>query len=138
VSLRERVATHEAGHACAAIVFGMPLIRASIIQCAVNCAGFRCSRDLATEIRVVFLLSGGEAERLFCGSDDGSAADLRTAREHLVQRVGPLHIGIELDRYRSAARALVTTPWARDRITRIAAVLLRCGSLNAEEIYQLG
>jgi hypothetical protein len=61
-------------------------------------------------------LSGGEAERLFCGSDDGSVADLRTAREHLAQRFGPLRLGVELDRYRTAARSLVTTPWARERI----------------------
>jgi hypothetical protein len=66
--------------------------------------------------RVTFLLSGGEAERLFCGSDDGSVADLRTAREHLAQRFGPLRLGVELDRYRTAARSLVTTPWARERI----------------------
>jgi hypothetical protein len=92
---------------------------------------------LATEIRVVFLLSGGEAERVFFGSDDGSAGDLRTAREHLVQRCGPLRIGIELDRYRDAARRLVTSAWALQRIRLIADALLRCGSLDAEQIYEL-
>ncbi len=74
----------------AAIIFGMPLIRASIIACEVNCAGFRCPRGLVTEIRVTFLLSGGEAEKVFFRNDDGGAADLRTAREHLAERISPL------------------------------------------------
>jgi hypothetical protein len=86
--------------------------RASIIQCAVDCSGFRCPHDLETEIRVTFLLSGGDGAAVL-RRDDGSAADLRTAHEHLVQRFGPLRIGIELDRYRSAARSLVTASTSR-------------------------
>jgi hypothetical protein len=135
VSLRERVSIHEAAHAVAALTYGVPLIRANLREVA--CASFRAPRGLATEALVVFWLSGGEAERLFCGSDDGSAGDLRTAREHLVQRCGPLRLGIELDRYRSAARSLVPAPSAQARIRLIADALLRCGSLDAEQIYEL-
>jgi hypothetical protein len=75
--------------------------------------------------------------RLFCGSNEGSAADLRTAREHLVRRIGPLRIGVERDRYRSAARSLVSSSSAQRRIRVIADALLRCGSLDAEQIYEL-
>jgi hypothetical protein len=38
----------------------------------------------------------------------------------------PLRLGVELEPHREAARRLVGTPWARERITRIAAALLRC------------
>src|SRR4029079_6257662 len=54
-------ALHEAGHATAAITLGLPLIRASIIDWAVDCSSFL--RDLAIGVRVTFVLSGGEAER---------------------------------------------------------------------------
>jgi hypothetical protein len=120
VSLRERIATHEAGHACAAIVFGMPLVRASIIDCTVDCSGFRAPRTLASEFLVTFWLSGGEAEQAFFGVGEGSAGDLHTAGEYLVQKVGPLRLGVELDRYRSAARSLVTAPSTERRIRLIA------------------
>jgi hypothetical protein len=113
----------------------MPLVRASIIDCAVDCSSFRAPRDLETEIRVTFLPSGGEAERLFFGSDDGSAGDLRSARDYLARKVGPLRLGVELDRYRTAARSLVMTQQHRIRV--IADALLRCGSLQAEQIYEL-
>jgi hypothetical protein len=34
-------------------------------------------------------------------------------------------------------RRLVGTPWACERITQIADALLRCESLDAEQIYEL-
>jgi hypothetical protein len=66
------------------------------------------------------------------GTDEGSTGYYATAREHLTKRCSPLQLGIELDRYRTAARSLVTTPWACDGITRIAAALLRYGSLRTD------
>jgi hypothetical protein len=64
-----------------------------------------------------------------------AAAILR--REHLAERIAPLRLGVELDRFRTAARSLVSVPSAQARIRMIAAALLRCGSLDAEQIYEL-
>jgi hypothetical protein len=119
----------------AAIVLGMPLTRASIIDRAVDCHGFRAPRHLASEFLVTFLLSGGEAERAFYGTDGGSGADLHRAREYLLRKVGPLRLGVELDRFRGAARSLVRLNEPRIRL--LAAALLRRGSLRSEEIYEL-
>jgi hypothetical protein len=82
-------------------------------------------------------LSGGEAEPVFFGADEGSKADYATARKHLAQRFSPLRIGVELERHRDAARRLVTSAWAQDRIRLIADALLRCGVLSNEQIYEL-
>jgi hypothetical protein len=113
-TLREHVAIREAGHACAALTYGVALLRADLGE--VNCAPFRAPRGLVTEAPVTFWLAGAEAEKAFCGTDEGSAADLRTTREHLA-----LRLGVELDRFRTAARALVSTPSAQARIRMIAA-----------------
>jgi hypothetical protein len=51
--------------------------------------------------------------------------------------VDPLMIGVEIDRCRDAARSLVSTPWARDEISRIAAALMRHGTLTADQISEL-
>ena len=120
----------------AAIIFGMPLIRASIIACEVKCAGFRRPRGLVTEIRVTFLLSGGEAEKVFFATTRRRGRS-SAAREHLAGGSARWRVGVQLDRYRSAVRALVSAPSAQARIRLIAASLLRRGSLDAEQIHEL-
>jgi hypothetical protein len=88
---------------------------------------------------VTLCLSGPAAEQLFCGPiEDGSdQANYEMARRHLSQQFNPLHVGAEFARLKDAARRLVRTPWAEQRIRLLAAALLRCGTLSAEEIFEV-
>jgi hypothetical protein len=82
-------------------------------------------------------LAGPEAETLFCGpiTDGSDEGDLRTAREFLARSIpNPLRAAAELARCRDAAARLVRSAWAQRRIRVLADALLRCGTLNADEI----
>jgi hypothetical protein len=72
-SLRERIATHEAGHSVAALTYGITLISVTIVgHPHAQCASYRPPQGLACEALLTFLLAGPEAEKEFCGaSDDG-------------------------------------------------------------------
>jgi hypothetical protein len=68
-SLRERTAIHEAGHATAAITYGVPVV-AVTIQDRPHLRGgqYRApAPDLGFEAIAVLCLSGIAAEELFCG-----------------------------------------------------------------------
>jgi hypothetical protein len=56
------------------------------------------------------------------------------AYEHLQRRVGRLRLGLEFERLRDNARALVRTSWARSRIPALAEALQRHGTLDGEQI----
>jgi hypothetical protein len=141
MSLRERAAVHEAGHATAAITFGIPVIAVTIKNKPhLRSACYRAPHDCGLECMVTLCLSGPEAEKEFCGpiSDDSDRVDYEMAREYLARCVAnPLQAAAELVRYRDAAQRLVRSPWAQRRIVAIADALLRHGSLNAEQIFEL-
>jgi hypothetical protein len=42
--------------------------------------------------------------------------------------------GLEFERLRDSARALVRTSWARSRISLLAEALQRCGTLTGEQV----
>jgi hypothetical protein len=88
------------------------------------------------EAILVLCLSGPEAEEEFCGpiTDDGDRIDYEMACEYLARQLNPLQVGGELVRCRDAARRLVRSAWAQQRIVAIADALLRNGSLSGDEI----
>jgi hypothetical protein len=76
------------------------------------------------------------AEELFCGpiTDSSDRIDYQTARNYLAG-LEPLRAAAELARCRGAALSLVRL---HERyIELIAAALLRLGSLDAEQIYEI-
>jgi hypothetical protein len=86
------------------------------------------------------------APRAAIGSRSTFSSKVRSLRLHaisgtpdgyLARRFSPLQIGFELARCRDAAQRLVRTSWAQQRICQIANALLRRGSLNSEQIYEL-
>jgi hypothetical protein len=129
MDLRRRCATHEAGHAVAALAFAIPIIRVTIAEDMphLHRGRYRTEANLALECMVTLCLSGPEAEREFCGpiSDDSDRVDHEMAREYLARQLNPLQVGAELVRYRDAAQRLVRSAWARHRIVAIAEHL--CG-----------
>jgi hypothetical protein len=139
-SLRQRTATHEAGHVCAAIVYGIPVLSVTIDHApnmhrghskAAHACGFECL--------TVLCLAGPAAEELFCGPITDPAAiqqDLRMARAHLSRAIAdPLQVIAELLRCRDAAARLVRSQWGATRIAKLAEALLRQGTLRGEQIF---
>ncbi len=71
-------------------------------------------------------------------TDDSDQTDIAMAREYLARRFEPALMLVEFNRHRDAAERLIATPWGRQRIERIAAALLRHGTLSGEAIGGLG
>jgi hypothetical protein len=86
----------------------------------------------------VLALSGPVGEAFFCGpiTDNSDAGDYRMTRSYLA-RAGfdLLRIEAEIGRLKLAADRLVRTESAR--IELIAAALLRHGTLDTEQIFEL-
>jgi hypothetical protein len=137
-SLIERISIHEAGHAVAALVFAVPIIRVTIENDTphLHRGRYRAEANLALECMVTLCLSGPEAEKEFCGpiSDNSDRVDYQMAYEYLARQLNPLQVGGELVRYRDAAQRLVRSAWARHRIRLLADALLRHGTLTGEQI----
>jgi hypothetical protein len=137
---RERCAIHEAAHATAALILGVPLVSISDNDTPHMHRGrYRPPHDCGLETMVMLWLSGPAAEELFFGSitDDGDLADYEMAREYLSRGLDPLHAAAELSRCRAAAERLVRSAWAQQRIRLLADALLRCGTLSVEEIHRI-
>ena len=134
VSLRERCAYHDAGHVCAALVLGVPVISVSIDdEPHMHRARYRAPHDLGLETIVVLCLSGPASEILFCGpiTDGGDEPDLQMARDHLSRAIAdPLRAAAELSRCCAAAERLVRSAWPQQRIRLLADALLRCAAPN--------
>jgi hypothetical protein len=130
------------GHATAALIYGIPVVRVSAAADDPHFLRGRCRLppNLALECMTVLCLCGPAAEQLFCGPivDGGDECDLAMAREYLAREFDPLRVGIELMRLRDAADKLARTPWASRRIQVIATALLQRGSLTGEQIAALG
>jgi hypothetical protein len=139
-SFRERIAIHESGHVCAAIIFGVPVTHATIERAPhVQCSSFRAPHGLACEALLTFYLAGGEAEKEFFGASDdgGNRIDYQNARSELARQFGPLQVGFQLERYRDAAHRLVRSQWGATRIAQVSRALLARGTLSGEEIFEL-
>jgi hypothetical protein len=69
-SIRERIAVHEAGHVIAAVVFGIPITRATIVEDPqVQCGRYHTDlANLALEANVTFYRAGRSAEALHFGT----------------------------------------------------------------------
>jgi hypothetical protein len=91
--LRRRNADHEAGHAVAALTFGIPIVKVTIDEDPpyMHRGKYDDRPDFAVEVIVVLCLAGGEAERLFCGSITDDADRTRSALSAIFRRfaVGP-------------------------------------------------
>jgi hypothetical protein len=138
---RERIAHHEAGHCCAALIYNIEILNASIDALGpphVQQGSFRLPPHLHRESAGVFYLSGGAAEQLFFGTipEGHDGADIANCREYLLMNgVDVFTVGAEMARLRSAADRLVASE--RDRIRLIAEALLRHGRLTGEQILEL-
>jgi hypothetical protein len=136
-ALLERIAHHEAGHTCACIVYGVPLLSVTVVDRPLARRG-RLRGGLGVEIVGTICFAGPAAEELFCGlpasADRGDRIDYEMAYAHLRRHVGPLRRGLEFERARDSARALVRTAWARSRIPVLAEALQRHGTLDVEQI----
>ncbi len=143
MNLQRRCAIHEAGHATAALAFGIPIIAVSIADDRPHLHRDRYrahDENFGLEAIVILCLSGPEAERELCGAadDGGDHLDYEMAREYLARHItNPLNAAAELARYRDAAQRLVRSPWAQQRIRLLADALLRRGNLSGEQIFEL-
>jgi hypothetical protein len=142
MSLLERIAYHESGHAAAALTFGMPIIRVTIDADPPHChrGRWRSKSDMALANIVTLCLCGPAAEIAYVGpiTDNSDHIDHAMARRYLAEGgVDPVLIGVEIGRLGDAADRLVRTDWARRRIGLMAHALLRYGSLTGGQISEL-
>jgi hypothetical protein len=134
-----REAIHEAGHATAAILYGIPIIAVTITgdRPHLHRGDYRPARSIDGLARIVTLCcSGPAAEEYFCGSvlDGCIVTDLRMARGYLAQRLVPDQVETQLAHCRDMAARLVRSRWGRWHIKRIASALLACGTLDGERV----
>ena len=137
VSLRERIATHEAGHTVAAITYGVPIISVTVEDRPHMRRGryHAPTPDLGFEAIAVICFAGICAEELLVGPIDDGGDDLLMVREHIARSVSnPLQVGVELARHRDAAARLVRSQWGAARIAKLAEALLQHGTLTGEQI----
>jgi hypothetical protein len=72
-SLRERMATHEASHATAALILGVPIVGIRMDPPHMHRGHYRAPHDCGLEYLVTICLSGLIGEELICGTiTDGS------------------------------------------------------------------
>jgi hypothetical protein len=138
-SFRERCAYHEASHATAAQILGVPIVSVSLNPPNMHRGRYTADRAFGLECLTVLCLAGIAGEELFCGpiTGGGDQPDLQMAREYLARSISnPLRAAAELSRCRTAAERLVRSAWAQQRIRLLADALLRCGTLSGEEIHR--
>jgi hypothetical protein len=140
-SLRQRTAIHEAAHAVAALVYGIPVLSVTIGHAPhMHRGAYKAEHACGLECLTVVCFAGIAAEELFCGpiTDGGDQPDLRMAREYLARSISnPLRAAAELSRLRDAAQRLVRSGWAQQRIRLLADALLRHGTLTADDVAAL-
>src|SRR6516225_10887606 len=89
-SLSERAAYHEAGHATAAMAYGIPIIRVTIKNETPHLlrGHYRPQHEAGLECMATLCLAGPAAEAYFCGSieDGADRFDILMAREYLARQ----------------------------------------------------
>jgi hypothetical protein len=138
--LRQRICFHEAGHAVAALVFGIPIL-------SVTLEPPRLLRGRmpspALEHLLTLCYAGAAAESLHCGRccDLGDKIDNEMARDYLLRMRGGgarfVEMGTQIELARTSAERLVATPWARRRVPLIARALEYRGTLGGQDVYAL-
>jgi hypothetical protein len=134
---RKREAYHEAGHAAAALAFGIPIVAVSIgDRPHLHRGTYRPRNVLELERLVTLCLAGPEAERAFFGSAGycGDGTDQRMACSFLARGFAPAEIEAQLAHCRDMAARLVRSRWGCWHIKRLASALLACGTLDGERI----
>jgi hypothetical protein len=141
VSERERASWHEAGHATAAIIYNIPIIRVYIDTDTphLHRGRYRPPPGIGLEAICILCCSGSAAEEFFCGpiTDGSNQIDYEMVLHYLSPHFDLLQIEAEIVKHRDAADRLVRTPSVQDRIRLIAAALLERGSLTSEQIFEL-
>ena len=141
MSLRERIATHEAAHCLVAITYGIPILSVTVDDAPhLHRGACPAAQPCAFEALTVLCFAGIAAEELFCGKieDGGDLPDLQMAREHVTRAIAdPLQVELELARCKTAAARLVRSQFGATRIRLLADALLHNGSLSAQEIYEV-
>lgn len=162
VEEERRAAVHEAGHAVAARVFGLPvgdLVLRSPGHGGDSYMGFRMPRILTRktmETVLAVLMAGRAAEIVLFGSPSaGAAADLATASKiardmrvrwglcnvlavrDAVDTASGAETRVEHSLQRASARAVKALACRRRIVLRLAVTLLRRRSLTADEIEKL-
>ena len=135
------LATSCCAAATAAIIYNIPIVRVSIDSATPHLyrGRYQAQHDAGLECMATLCLAGPASEEYFCGAvnDGGAQPDYDMARQYLAHHLGPLHVEAEIARFRDAADRLVWTSWTQQRIPVIAAALLECGTLTADEIAGL-
>jgi hypothetical protein len=118
---------------------GIPVLSVTIDNAPnMHRGAYKAAHACGLECLTVLCLAGIAAEEMLCGpiTDGGDAPDLQMAREYLARAIpNPLRAAAELARCRVAAERLVRSEFARQRIAKLAAALLRQGTLRGEEIF---
>jgi hypothetical protein len=132
-TLRQRIAWHEAGHAVAAITYGVPIISITVDgdMPHLHRGRYRApSADLALESLCVLCMAGAAAEEFFTGpiTDNAARDDYDMARSYLARYYDPVTVGAGLKQARDAADRLVRTPAVAERIKLIANALQQRGA----------
>ena len=85
VTLRERTAIHESGHAIAALTYAIPVISVTVADDVPHLrrGHYRPPHDCGLECIVTLCLAGPEAEKEFCGpiTDGSDRVDYEMARD---------------------------------------------------------
>jgi hypothetical protein len=135
-ALRQRICIHEAGHAAAALCFGLPILSVSVDPPRL----LRQRLRPPEEAWLTVCFSGGAAERLHIGGgfdECGEIEDYRMAHSFLCGRYPLVEIGLRIDTAMLAAERLIKTAWARARVPVIAQALNARGVLSGEDVYAL-
>jgi ATP-dependent Zn protease len=145
----EATAYHEAGHAVMALALGRPVQRVTILaaretlgQCAFGKSVFRPSEDWL-EREILISLGGIAAEARHTGNYawDGAARDQQYIHRLAVQRAGERKAERLERRLLAKAEHLLAKEEHWRAVERIAAELLRCGSISgraARHLFELG
>jgi hypothetical protein len=135
-ALRQRICIHEAGHAAAALCFGLPIKSVSVSPPRL----LRKRLRPPAEAWLTVCFSGGAAERLHVGGgfdQCGELEDYRMAHRFLCERYPLVEVGVRIESAMVAAEGLVKTPWARARVPVIARALDERSVLSGDDVYAL-
>jgi hypothetical protein len=128
-------AVHEAGHAYACVVLGVPFKHVYVKANDTGVSGM-CTHRSSTEFdQIVICLAGQAAENIILGVDDPKACakDVANANAYLSKwEDAPAK---DLEPYRAFARCLVRTH--ERRIIELAKLLLQHGEITAELVERL-